>query len=903
MRFQKKWTVLAVTVLMAACGGSSNSDPSETNPPPITTEPTAPQPTPAEIADQAIDAEVAFIMARMSLSEKIDYLRQIGKNWVHPNPTLGIPAAWGLDSPNGIRIDQDLVGTQYPSQKILAATWNIERAKEYGLAIGYETRQAGGHITLAPTLNMYRTPYNGRSSQAICGEDPFLCAALAPAVVNGIQMQGMMASATHFVANEQEADRKNVNIVVDERTLREGYFPPFESVVKNADVANIMCAFTHVNGDIACESKWLLKDVLKGEWKFKGSVASDFDSIRDARKALLAGADLDMGSGKTMLPETIQRLLQSKEISEQDIDEAVRRNLRGVVRFKTASHVAGTIDHSHGKAAALAIAREGIVLLKNEANMLPLQKNARIAVIGKPANGRPATTFGAAYGAPASYITEVQGLKEAASSASNIDYFPANNLSPRDSVWYHRDAQGALVRGVQAQYFSGASFSGTPTAQRVEPGLDINFLAGMNITNHGVTNFSGINIAENQLAARFTAVVKAEVTGEHVLKFRGDGPYQVKVNGLRVVNNTFPVSLDGLTNIHPSSVALDFVAGQTYDVEIEFKRSSKPWTFEPIGGIQGFQASWAPLVPTADLRGYDAVLVSVERSYEQEGESMDTEFALPDQQSVLLQNVMKANANTIVVVHTGGGVDMLPWADKAKAILFAGHTGEIQGKAIAEILYGDVNPSGRLPFSFDRNISDNPSYASYSKVSDYVGANSKKELIYSEGIDYGYRGYLKSGIKPLFPFGFGLSYTTFSLAGIALDDAEELRNGRDSSVQVKVGNTGKVAGYAVPQLYVTRPDGSVRTLKGFAKVWLNPGETKTVSIGLNIRSVASFDTAAKTWTVEPGSYKVQVGQDAQTMVLSTDLRIDTRLTQSAAASNPLPDRVKSLTMVSSDRRF
>ena len=896
MKKQNKWIVLAVAVLLASCGGGSDTPVAEPAPAPA-------GPTPTEIADQEIDAKVASIMARMTLGEKIDYLRQIGKNWVHPNAALGVPAAWGLDSPNGIRIDQDLVGTQFPSQKILAATFNIERAKEYGLAIGYETRRAGGHITLAPTLNMYRTPYNGRSSQAICGEDPFLCAALAPAVVNGIQTQGMMASATHFVANEQEANRKNVNIVVDERTLREGYFPPFESVVKNADVANIMCAFTHVNGDIACENKWLLKDVLKGEWKFKGSVASDFDSIRNPAKALLAGADLDMGSGSKMVPAVVQQLLQSKQISESDIDDAVRRNLRGVVRFDSGAHVAGAIDHSHGKAAALAIAREGIVLLKNEASALPLQKNARIAVIGKPANSRPATTFGAAYGVPASFITEVQGLKDLASSASNIDYFPANNLSPRDAVWYHRDATGALVRGVKAEYFTGGSFSGTPAATRVEPGLDMNFLARMNITNHGVTNFTGINIAENQLAARFSAVVKPEVTGQHVLKFRGDGPYEVKVNGLRVISNSFPVALDGLTNVHPSTVALDFVAGQAYDVQVEFKRVTHPWTFEPIGGIQGFQASWAPLVPTADLSGYDAVLVSVERSNEHEGESMDTEFALPDQQSILLQNVIKAHANTIVVVHTGGGVDMMPWADQAKTILFAGQTGEIQGKAIAEILYGDVNPSGRLPFSFDRSVSDNPSYASYSRVSDYVGASAKTVMNYSEGVDYGYRGYLKSGIKPLFPFGFGLSYTTFSYAALSVADGEQLRSGGDASVRANVTNTGKVAGYAVPQLYVTRPDGSVRTLKGFAKLWLNPGETKAVSFALNTRSLASFDTTAKAWVVEPGNYKLQLGKDAQTMVLNADLRIDTRLTQTAAESNPLPQAVKNLTLVGADRRF
>lgn len=895
---QNRWTVLAVAALLAACGGGGGSDEGVVDP-----SPTAPVLTPGEMADQEIDAKVASIMSRMSLGEKIDYLRQIGKNWVHPNAALGIPAAWGLDSPNGIRIDQDLVGTQFPSQKILAATWNLERAKEYGLAIGYETRRAGGHITLAPTLNMYRTPYNGRSSQAICGEDPFLCAALAPAVVNGIQTQGMMASATHFIANEQEANRKNVNIVVDERTLREGYFPPFESVVKNADVANIMCAFTHVNGDIACESKWLLKDVLKGEWKFKGSVASDFDSIRDAGKALLAGADLDMGSGKTMVPGTIQQLLQSKQISESDIDEAVRRNLRGVVRFDSGAHTAGTIDHSHGQAAALAIAREGIVLLKNEGNALPLQKNARIAVIGKPANSRPATTFGAAYGAPASFITEVQGLKDLASSAANIDYFPANNLSPRDSIWYHRDATGALVRGVQAEYFTGGSFSGTPAATRIEPGLDMNFLARMNITTHGVTNFTGINIAENQLAARFSAVVKPEVTGQHVLKFRGDGPYQVKVNGQRVIDNGFPVASDGLTNIHPSTVALDFVAGQTYDVQVEFKRVTHPWTFEPIGGIQGFQASWAPLVPTADLSGYDAVLVSVERSHENEGESMDTEFALPDQQSILLQNVIKAHANTIVVVHTGGGVDLMPWADQAKAIVFAGQTGQIQGQAVAEILYGDVNPSGRLPFSFDRSIGDNPSFASYSKVGDYVGANAKTTMAYSEGTDYGYRGYLKSGAKPLFPFGFGLSYTTFGFAGLTVADTELLRSGGDASVQVNVSNTGKLAGYAVPQLYVTRPDGSVRSLQAFTKIWLNPGESKPVSLPLNMRSLARYDTAARAWVVEPGAYKLQLGQDAETMVLNADLRIDTRLTQTAAESNPLPQKVKAMTMVGAERRF
>ena len=307
-----------------------------------------------------VEARVSSILDNMSQSEKINFTRV---NDGHMIPSLlkwGIKGTVAYDSSMGVHVNNATFGAQYPSQSALAATWSINRAKEFGLAVAYETRISGGQQMLSPGVNLYRTPFNGRSAEYVSGEDPFLGAVLAPAIVNGIQAQGIQASGKHYLANEQEANRQALNVVVDERTLRELYLPGFESMVKNANVASIMCGFNKINGDYACENHHLITDILKGEWGFPGMVISDFNAIHNAFKGAWAGTDIDMPSGLQFTEANLMPYVWSGQLTQNVIDDKVKRNLRGVVSYDFQEHLntARTLDHpEYGQRASLNAAR------------------------------------------------------------------------------------------------------------------------------------------------------------------------------------------------------------------------------------------------------------------------------------------------------------------------------------------------------------------------------------------------------------------------------------------------------------------------------------------------------------------------------------------------------------------
>ncbi len=430
-----------------------------------------------------VEARVSSILDNMNTSEKINFTRV---NDGHMIPSLlkwGIKGTVAYDSSMGVHVNNATFGAQYPSQSALAATWSINRAKEFGQAIAYETRISGGQQMLSPGANLYRTPFNGRSAEYVSGEDPFLGAVLAPAIVNGIQVQGIQASGKHYLANEQEANRQALNVTVDERTLRELYLPGFESMVKNANVASIMCGFNKINGDYACENHHLITEVLKGEWGYQGTVISDFNAIHDAFKGAWAGTDIDMPSGLQFTEANLLPYLWSGQLTQNVIDDKVKRNLRAIVSydFQENLNTAKTLDHpEYGMRAALNTARESIVLLRNENTaagkpLLPLARTAKIAVIGNWAHDAPASPFGTANSPPNSYVTELSGLQQLASSSANVTYLSELSLNPASSAWYQPATgnNGINNPGVKAENISNTSFSGDPTLSRVEPGVKL----------------------------------------------------------------------------------------------------------------------------------------------------------------------------------------------------------------------------------------------------------------------------------------------------------------------------------------------------------------------------------------------------------------------------------------------
>ncbi|MET0123916.1 MAG: glycoside hydrolase family 3 C-terminal domain-containing protein, partial [Pseudomonas caspiana] len=514
-------------------------------------------------------------------------------------------------------------------------------------------------------------------------------------------------------------------------------------------------------------------------------------------------------------------------------------------------------------------------------------------VIGDWAHEAPASPFGTANSPPNSYVTELSGLQQLASNSSNVTYLPALSLDPKSSVWYQPSTgQNDISNsGVKAEYFSNTSFSGSPSVTRVEPGVNLNWTTGTNETNAGTTAVSGFSPSAGAFSARFTANIKPTVSGAHVFKVRADGPYKLWVNDELVLQSDgVPYSADVVNAMTTSGKTAALVAGKSYSVKLEYQRVQG--NFIPaLGGVTGVQMSWASLRPPKDLSKYDAVVVATGSNYEHEGEGSDHGFELPDQQAELISFVARANPNTIVVMHGGGVADMQPWANKVGATLQAWFPGQQGGQALAEILYGKVNPSGKLPITIDKKIEDNPSYASYPDPAAYRGDNALTEMTYSEGLYMGYRGYDKKHAKPLYPFGYGLSYTTFGYSDLKLS-TNVLSPGATIDVKFTLTNTGDKAGFEVAQLYVqpVKPavDRPEKELKGFTKVYLQPGESKTVSIPIDSRSLAYYVDKTASWDVDAGKFKILVGSDSENLTLNRTLTTLFPEHLTTRDSNPLP---------------
>ena len=539
-------------------------------------------------------------------------------------------------------------------------------------------------------------------------------------------------------------------------------------------------------------------------------------------------------------------------------------------------------------------------------SLLPLARSARIAVIGDFAQQAPSSPLGTAYSVPDSdYVTELDGLRMLNNSDANVKFIDAMSLTPDTADWQEPDCNANCETGVVAEYFYNADFSGEPAVTRVEEGINFNWLYGTNSHDGVVTTLDEINTSATGFSARFSGQIVPEITGPQVFKVRADGAFRVWLDDeLILESDGEPLSSDLKIALVDSAATKRLKAGKPYQVKIEFERGE---SFLPaIGGLQGLQVSWAALNPPTDIDQYDAVVAVVGRNFETEGEAVDPRFELPEQQATMLKKVTKANPNTIVVMHGGGGMEMRPWNRKAGAVFHAFHSGQFGGQALAELIYGDVNPSGKLPITLDKKLSDNPSYDSYSDRDDYLGESEDDVMVYSEGLLSGYRGYDADKKAPLYPFGFGLSYTDFEFSDIKVDSRKITE---DSTIHVSftLTNTGSVAGYNTAQLYV-KPKTSaverpVKELKGFAKVWLEAGESKEVTIPLHARSFAYYKPELASWIVDATRYKLLIGDSSRNIGLRTSVVAKDKIVMTTRDSNPIADEVKLAIQVSEEETY
>lgn len=815
----------------------------------------------------AVEDRVENLLLYMTLGEKLDYIGGIDGFYIRAIPRLGVPALKMSDGPVGAR--NDGATTAYPAGILTASTWNVDLVNQLGVALGKDARARGDHFLLGPGVNIYRAPMCGRNFEYF-GEDPYLATQYATAYIKGVQSQGVVATVKHFAANNQEWNRYDVSSDVDERTLQEIYLPAFRAAVLDAKVGAVMNSYNLLNGVHATQNQHLNNDILKGQWSFDGILMSDWVSTHDGLAAAKGGLDLEMPNAAYMNSTTLLPYLNNGTLSQSVIDDKVRRILRIMFRFGFFDRVqldsSIPLNNSDNDAVALKLAEEGVVLLKNQDSILPLHTFSikNLAVIGPNANQYVAGG-GSSYTTPFSTVTILQGIQQIAGSSVNITYnsgiYTYSDAAAK-SLFYA--SSGSSTKGLTGNYYKNTqSFAGSPSFTRVDTIVDFHWMSGTpNISGWPASNY----------CVRWTGVIRPSQSGTYQFIARGDDGFRLSVNGIQVIN----MWQDQAATIATGTATLQ--AGKEYPVQLDFYQN---------GGAAeislGYYLGNSINTEAVDLaKNADAAVVCVGFNSNLEGEGFDRPFELPAGQDTLINAIARVNPNTIVVVNAGGNVYMQNWVSKVKGLLYAWYPGQEGGKALAEILFGNVNPSGKLPVSFEKKWPDNPVY------NNYYANNGTNRVKYNEGLFMGYRFYDLGSIQPMFAFSFGLSYTRFTYNNLIITSDT---TGGDISYAVSfdITNSGSVAGSEVPQLYVGPIDNSVsrpkKELKGFSKVSLNPGESKTVTMKLDQNSLSYFDVASNSFAVEKGRYKILVGAASDDIRLTDTVSVITTRVIDAYSGN------------------
>ncbi len=797
------------------------------------------------------DPRLEKLLSLLTREEKINLLG--GSDFeTLPIPRLGIPSLTMTDGPVGVRWQPS---SAFPVSIMMSSSWNSALIESLGAALGREAIAKGRKMLLGPCVNIHRTPFAGRNFESF-GEDPFLASRMTVAYVNGVQSQRVIATAKHYACNNQEFERDFTNVTVSERALREIYFPAFEAAVKEAGVMSVMAAYNKVNGLWCSENPYLLNDVLKKEWGFRGLVVSDWGAVHSTVPTFRAGLDVEMPTGKHLNADSLLPAFKSGAVDEATLNEKVRRLLRTMLwagLFDAGTERVGELNSARHRLLALELAREGMVLLKNENQLLPLNKAAlkTLAVIGPNAATAPTGGGGSSRVDPIYAISPLDALRQRLSpgvtinyaigcqSAGDIDPVPAGALRPPGSP--------PGVNGLRAEYFSNKDLKGSPVLMRVDPTIDFAWSSG------GPDKI----VPADSFSVRWTGTLTASRTGPHTVETLSDDGVRLWIDGTLMIDDWS----DHAAKVHSCSV--NFVAGKSYDLRIEY--------YERTGGAVmrlGWRSADGSLVTEAvrAASAADAVVLCVGLNGLIESEGFDrTSLSLPGEQVQLIKAVTAVNKRTVVVLNSGAPVLMDEWLAQTPALVAAWFPGEEGGNALVDILLGVVSPSGKLPVTFLKRWEDSPAFGNY------PGSGS---VNYAEGVFVGYRHFDRNNLEVLFPFGHGLSYTTFAYSNLS---AVPLETGSTMTVQVsvEVKNTGTRSGAEVIQFYVRPPASPVerplKELKGFRKVTLAPGETATVEVMLDFRSFAYYDEGAKAWTVSPGTYQVLAGSSSRDLGQPVDL--------------------------------
>ncbi len=813
----------------------------------------------------AVEAKAKAMLAKLTLAEKIKLIGGIDGMFTHAMPSINLPRFKMSDASVGVRTWGPT--TAYAGGAALAATWDPNFAKQLGERLGYDARARGVNFLLGPGVNIARSPVSGRNFEYL-SEDPYLNGAIVVPYIEGVQSQGVSATVKHYALNNQEYNRHNVDVEVDERTMREVYLPAFEAAVTKGHVDAVMDSYNLINGEHATQNTFLNLKVLKGDWGFSGVLMSDWDATYDGVAAANNGLDLEMPSPRFMNEQTLVPAVNSGVVKEARIDDKVLRLLRVALRYgwldRPQFDPADSTYSVADRPIALKGALESITLLKNESHILPLDasKVKTIAIIGP--NAWPAVTGGGG-------SSEAQAF-EPVSIVTGI----ANLVGPDTHVLYSRGLPE--MNEIFRQTHWEASLKETTYPSKNFTG------SAETATQREIDNYKQEwwgPADKTPRSIRYTASFKAPKAGKYLVLAAASGSdhYTVSVDGKQIIEQ---VQVEGQ---YPESSSIDLNAGQSINIVADYLPGFAGNRFG-LGVVDESDMISEDVKKFASIA--DVVVVAVGFNPSTESEGFDRSFTLPWGQDALIEAAVAANPHTIVTFIGGGAFDTHRWLDKVPALMHAWYPGQEGGTAIADVLFGKHDPEGKLPVSFDRTWRDDPSYQCYYPIK---GADTKlhvtennhppvdydiPHLKYDDKLMVGYRYWTTTGKHPLFPFGFGLSYTAFSFSHISVPATAT--SGSMVPVSFDVTNSGGVEGAEVAQLYVSDPSAKTtrpeRELKGFEKVDLAPGETKHVTISLDARAFSYWDESSHNWTIDPGKFVIRVGDSSENTPLQADLAIN-----------------------------
>ena len=806
------------------------------------------------------------IIKTLTLDEKVSLLSGFNSWYTNKIEKKNIPSIKMSDGPNGVRGDSNSGKSSacFPCAISIGSTWDLSLIKDIGIALGEEAQAKDVDVLLGPTINIHRHPLGGRHFESF-SEDPFLTGKIATNYVQGVQSKNVAACLKHFVGNDTEYERHSISSNIDAQTLREIYLLPFEMGIKEGNAKVVMSAYNKLNNIFCSSHQDLLIKILKKEWGFDGYVVSDWGAALETIENANGGLDLEMPGPSNVWGKALIDAVEASEVSEKLIDDKVKRILT-VAEFsnrfqKPQIKAEQAIDQPKHRLLLRKAAADGMVLLKNEGS-LPLKKNIKkLAVIGPNALEAQIIGGGSASLRPHYQIHPLEAVQERLGHETEILYSKGchtHKYLPKINEELMEEKDGFLV-----EYFDGNQF-------------DKNLILEERLTGSKFWVFEGFAkdvISKEErpdISVRFSCTYKPDISGLHEFEIFGIGKCRLLIDGNELIDNW--------TSIDPGEAFFTFGSaskkgvinlqkGEAYKIEVQYKfEGSFPAVYigcQAPDEVDIFQEA----LETASHADDVILIVGTNSDWETEGNDR-ADFNLPANQNKLIEAILEANQNTVVVINTGSPIHM-PWEKKAKAIIQTWFAGQEFGNALVDILSGEVNPSGKLPTTFPVKIEDTPAYKNY------PGKNL--QMNYDEKLLVGHRWYESNSIKPLFCFGHGLSFTSFNYQNL------EVTTGSDFVVTCKfeIQNTGDISGLEIAQCYVgfasPLPGEPYKTLQGFVKEEIGANELKKVEIKLGPRNFSFWSVETNTWQIREGSYQILIGSSSENILLQANINLEQAL--------------------------